>query len=29
MKLRDLPQYADATSKNTARFLAPKPYSAI
>ena len=29
MKMRDLPQYADATSKNTARFLAPKPYSAI
>ena len=29
MKMRDLPQYADATSKNTARFLTPKPYSAI
>jgi hypothetical protein len=29
VKMRDLPQYADATSKNTARFLAPKPYSAI
>ena len=29
IKMRDLPQYADATSKNTARFLAPTPYSAI
>lgn len=29
MKMKDLPQYADSTSKNTARFLAPKPYSAI
>jgi hypothetical protein len=29
MKMKDLPQYADATSKNTARFLAPRPYSAI
>jgi hypothetical protein len=29
VKMRDLPQYADATSKNTARFLVPKPYSAI
>ena len=23
VKMKDLPQYADATSKNTARFLAP------
>jgi hypothetical protein len=29
MKMKVLPQYADATSKNTARFLAPRPYSAI
>ena len=29
MKMKDLPQYADATSKNTARFLTPKPYSSI
>jgi NIPSNAP protein len=29
VKMRDLPQYADATSKNTARFLAPRPYSGI
>jgi len=29
MKMKDLPQYADATSKNTARFLAPKAYSSI
>ena len=29
MKMKDLPQYADATSKNTARFLAPTAYSAI
>lgn len=29
MKMKDLPQYADSTSKNTARFLSPKPYSAI
>ncbi len=29
MKMKDLPQYADSTSKNTARFLAPKPYSSI
>jgi hypothetical protein len=29
MKMKDLPQYADSTSKNTARFLTPKPYSAI
>jgi hypothetical protein len=29
MKMKDLPQYADSTSKNTARFLAPTPYSAI
>lgn len=29
MKMKDLPQYADSTSKNTARFLAPRPYSSI
>lgn len=29
IKMKDLPQYADSTSKNTARFLAPTPYSAI
>lgn len=29
VKMRDLPQYADATSKNTARFLTPRPYSTI
>jgi hypothetical protein len=29
VKMKGLPQYADATSKNTARFLAPRPYSAI
>jgi hypothetical protein len=29
MKMKDLPQYADATSRNTARFLTPKPYSSI
>jgi hypothetical protein len=29
IKMKDLPQYADATSKNTARFLAPRPYSGI
>jgi hypothetical protein len=29
VKMRDLPQYADATSKNTARFLTPRPYSGI
>jgi len=29
VKMKDLPQYADNTSKNTSRFLAPKPYSAI
>jgi hypothetical protein len=28
-KLRADPQYADNTSKNTSRFLAPKPYSQI
>lgn len=28
-KLRNDPQYADNTSRNTARFLAPKPYSQI
>ncbi len=27
--MKDLPQYADTVSRNTARFLAPKPYSAI
>lgn len=29
VKMRDLPQYADSTSKNTARFLTPRPYSTI
>ncbi len=29
IKMRDLPQYADSTSKNTARFLAPTTYSGI
>lgn len=29
LKMKDLPQYADATSKNTARFLKPTPYSQI
>jgi len=29
IKMRDLPQYTDATSKITARLRAPKPYSAI
>lgn len=29
MKMKDLPQYADATSKNTARFLTPTSYSGI
>ena len=28
-KMKDLPQYAENTSKNTARFLSPKPYSVI
>jgi len=28
-KMKDLPQYADNTSRNTARFLAPKPYSQL
>jgi hypothetical protein len=28
-KLKVLPQYADNTSKNTSRFLSPKPYSEI
>jgi hypothetical protein len=28
-KMKDLPQYADTVSRNTARFLAPKPYSNI
>jgi hypothetical protein len=27
--MKDLPQYADNTSKNTARFVVPKPYSEI
>ena len=27
--MKDLPQYADNTSKNTPRFLAPKAYSQI
>jgi len=27
--MKDLPKYADNTSKNTARFVVPKPYSAI
>jgi hypothetical protein len=29
MKMKILPQYADVTSKNTARFLTPRPYSSI
>lgn len=29
VKMKDLPQYADNTSKNTARFLAPAAYSQI
>lgn len=29
VKMKDLPQYAENTSKNTARFLTPKPYSVI
>ena len=29
MKMKTLPQYADSTSKNTARFLTPRPYSTI
>jgi hypothetical protein len=29
VKIKDLPKYADATSKNTSRFLAPTPYSSI
>jgi hypothetical protein len=29
MKMKNLPQYADVTSKNTARFLTPRPYSRI
>ena len=29
VKMKDLPQYADNTSKNTARFLTPRPYSVI
>jgi hypothetical protein len=29
MKMKSLPQYADSTSKNTARFLTPRPYSTI
>lgn len=29
VKMSALPQYADATSKNTARFLTPRPYSTI
>jgi len=28
-KMRTDPRYADNTSKNTARFLTPKPYSQI
>lgn len=28
-QMKDLPQYADTVSRNTARFLAPKPYSEI
>ena len=27
--MKDLPQYADNTSKNTSRFLGPKPYSQL
>ena len=29
IKMKDLPPYADTVSKNTARFLTPKPYSGI
>jgi hypothetical protein len=29
VKMKDLPQYRENTSKNTARFLAPTPYSQI
>jgi hypothetical protein len=29
VKMKGLPQYADSTSKNTARFLTPRPYSTI
>ena len=29
IKMKDLPQYADNTSRNTARFLTPKPYSQL
>ena len=29
VKMKDLPKYADSTSKNTARFLAPTSYSQI
>jgi hypothetical protein len=29
VKMKDLPQYLENTSKNTARFLTPKPYSQI
>jgi hypothetical protein len=29
VKMSTMPQYADATSKNTARFLTPRPYSTI
>jgi hypothetical protein len=29
IKMKDDPKYANNTSKNTARFLAPRPYSAI
>lgn len=29
IKMKDLPQYADSTSKNTARFLKPTAYSSI
>jgi hypothetical protein len=29
VKMSAMPQYADATSKNTARFLTPRPYSTI
>jgi hypothetical protein len=28
-KMKALPRFADATSKNTSRFLAPRPYSSI
>jgi hypothetical protein len=29
VKMKGLPRFADATSKNTSRFLAPRPYSSI